>query len=234
MIEIDKQYGTKVTIEKENGIKVQKNVTLNNLRTALMENFQFATGWLPAGTRHYGKRNDIESIIIESPPTVREVQYSSRDGIESFVIPVPWTLWKFSLMPRDNKVLFRSANVWAMKRPITPGSENQHSMYTLPFSNVGGSGDICWGSGSETSKVIETITSINKVGRMIEVFWSAPFNSDLDGDKYVSFQSDTGIRINHCYGLLQHLNNKTTFPYEILTGERSLSNILDERGYYGY
>ena len=225
IIEIDKQYGTKITTIKDGGIRSSKTSTIEDVQRVLLENFSFATGWLPAGTRLYTRGNDVETILIESPPCIRGVSYRMPSGgTEQFTIPVPWTIWRFSLADKQGKKFLAESMVYAMKQPITPGRERDHQLFRFPFSNVGGG--ICWGGSSENHDIINSLDSVSKVGRMIEVFWSAPFNGDLDGGKYQPFQNDKGTTVTHCHGLLEHLNGKQSFPYDILNGERTLGSLM--------
>jgi hypothetical protein len=224
VIEIDKQYGTRISIEKDGGIKNTKNSTIEDIQRVLLENFSFVTGWLPAGTRFYKRGNDLETLLIESPPSIRGVEYRTGDRTLKFTIPVPWTLWKFSLADRQGKKYLSESSVSAMRQPIAPGRERDHQLYIFPFSNV--NGGICWGGGSENHAVIDSLDSVSKLGRLIEQFWSAPFNGDLDGNKYTPFENEKGVRITHCHGLLEHLNGKAAFPYDILRTERTLGSLI--------
>lgn len=220
IIEIDKQYGTSITTFKENGVLSKKHSTIENIQEVLLENFKFSTGFLPAGSRWYNRGDDMETVILESPPSIRRVSFSKRSNTEEYIIPVPWTLWSFSLKKSHGKAILSSSSVWAMKNPITPGKEKEHPLFTFPFSNV--SGSICWGGSRETRNIIESINHISKIGRMVEVFWSAPFNTDLDGGKYHPFQNENDETIDHCHGLLQYLNGKDKFPYDILKLDETL------------
>lgn len=224
IIEIDKQYGTSITIVKEGGITTKKYSDIESVQEVLLENFQFATGWIPSGTRYYKKGDNAETIIIESPPSVRGVGFATGNKIKEFTIPVPWTLWKFQLVNSHGNHRISGAQVWAMRNPITPGKEETHTLYRFPFSNV--SGGICWGGSDTNREIMDSIDSINKISRMIEVFWSAPFNSDLDGGKYTAFKNDNDVTITNCYSLLEYLDGKQVFPYNILCEEQKAGLII--------
>jgi hypothetical protein len=225
VIEIDKQYGTSITTFRESGTHSKKGSTIEDVQRILLENFQFATGWLPAGTRYYRRGNDLETVLIESPPIIRGVEYRGNAPTNSkFTIPLPWTLWKFSITDQQGKRRLAESMVYAMKTPIVPGREADHQLYRFPFSNV--SSGICWGGGSENSNAMNTLTNVSYLGRMIEQFWSAPFNGDLDGGKYTPFANDNGTTVSYCHGLLEHLDGKTSFPYDILIAERTLGSLI--------
>lgn len=224
IIEVDRQYGTSITILKENGVTLKKHSTIENIQEVLLENLELATGFLPAGTRWYSRGDDKETIILESPPSIRRVSFSRGAHRDEYTIPVPWTLWKFSLKNKHGKAILSSSCVWAMKNPITPGKEKKHELFIFPFSNV--SGSICWGGSRETQDIIKSIDHVSKIGRMVEVFWSAPFNTDLDGGKYTPFQNEKGETIDHCHGLLDHLDEKDKFPYEILKRDGNLQSEI--------
>jgi hypothetical protein len=224
VIEIDKKYGTSITIVKEGGVSSKKYSNIESVQEVLLENFQFATGWVPSGTRYYKRGDECETIFIESPPSVRRVAFQTGNGSKEFTIPVPWTLWRFTLTHSQGRHKVGNAAVWAMKNPITPGKEASHPLYKFPFSNV--SGGICWGGSSQNREIMDSIDQIGKIGRMIEVFWSAPFNSDLDGNKYTPFQNDNDVTISNCHGFFEYLDGKETFRYGVLVEETKAGSII--------
>jgi hypothetical protein len=73
---------------------------------------------------------------------------------------------------------------------------------------------------------MDSIDQIGKIGRMIEVFWSAPFNSDLDGNKYTPFQNDNDVTISNCHGFFEYLDGKETFRYGVLVEETKAGSII--------
>ena len=227
-IVFDRTYGTSITIEGKDGLTTKKYTSIDNVQEALLENFQFATGFLPAGTRHYVRKDTDEVVFIESPPSIRRVSYYTG-SVKEYTIPIPWTIWSFKVTRGQGNASLTNSMVWAMKGPITPGKEKDHELYVFPFSNVNTNG-ICWGGGRDTDNALKSIDDISKVGRMIEIFWSASFNRDLDGDKYSPFENDLGEKITHCHGLLEYLDGKKSFCYDKLKLYDSLQNIINKKG----
>lgn len=227
-IHINRESVATVSIVRADGTKTNKFTTLDAVREALTSDQAIRTELLPPGCRQYQRGNGAKTIIIESPPMIRTVQYADRDAgkTESFTIPIPWTLWKFNL--RETDCYMSTAYVWAMKTPLLPGKENTNALCDFPFSNVSPSEHrICWGGSEVTMNTMRSVKTLNDVPRLIELFWSCPFNGDYSQrHRYNVFNNEDNKEVALCKDLIKFLDKKPVFPYDILVPEISVSKVL--------
>lgn len=218
---------TGVVIDKiENGVKVTRNTTVENINQVLSIGESIETPLLPGmwGTQKYVKSGNMEIFVITIPGHVRDVSFdfgdsdSDDDDYESdeknYRIPVPATCWFIAVEKNSGQYRLRHTVGKAIKNPIL--RENDE-MFKLPFSNCNDT-YICWGS----SSLQPEFTTSKSIANVPETFFGNHFNNDLGDGKFTQIEwkrdgSDTTIRaflINHLFDYLdEQLRKDKTFVF---------------------
>ena len=216
-IKIESTYGDRKTV---------KHTTLESLKAAISQDYKLETPLLPGewGLQKYVRYGSWELFALSEPPRFTTVKYNLYDNDEEvededflhFNIPIPPLLWIFTTRTINNdRQLYYSA-VFALKSSIL--TEND-LLYRFPFSNV--SGTVCWGEND-----IQLSVNPKSIQSLPHIFFSSPFNSDLDGDKFRPFYDDKYINgyVDDTLSLFRYLHAKSEnekqeepeFPLSIL------------------
>jgi hypothetical protein len=152
-----------------------KAVSTRDFVRAVAGELVLDTGWLGPNVRRLQEKGGQTHVLIEDPPTVREVQYESR----RFTIPTPRCLFAFVL--RERNVTEARLVACGVGSPFAWIPTDRMMVQKFPFSNVFDDTRICWGHGQKLPKV-----TIAEVAGLVRLFWEIPFNHDLDGHGQVS------------------------------------------------
>lgn len=191
-------------VENINGMdsRESKIISLEDFGNLIQKFQSNDTDWLPG---QYGLQRMIETksqkiFAYITPPERKKVTYDDN----SYEIVTPILVWFVSV---SKEGYHRYSEVFALKSPLFTFKEE---VFLAPFSNIYPRGNICWGDNSLEFPTNKSIQSIS--GR----FFSAPFNGDLDEDKFISGDGYNGhnmFRVNHLMRHQDHLlnhDNKTT------------------------
>lgn len=221
IIEVDIN-GILLTEHHDAGNKVIKNISVADFRDRITKNTVYDTGLLPPGVRMYKRGSKTELLLLETPPSIKEVEYNDRYGEfnGAYKIPTPWTLWFFSLRREDNGVRrWHGGAVYAMKGPVL-NLETQ--LYMFPFSNT--NGWICWGDIQ-----LPSWRNLIGVGSLPTIFYNGEFNRDLDGSHFRPFMSEKeeDLEVHYTDELFFEIDGKDEFPVDILYEEFTLGEALE-------
>lgn len=127
----------------------------------------FDSGWMPPGTLRSGvNRAGLPWISLAIPPARRRLTILDNDlGLLRLEVPLPGCVFTGC---------GRNYWVWAVREAeVTP----QSVLYHAPFSNVGGSGSICFGANRPPEASATTILPA------FQLFLESPFNGHLANHK---------------------------------------------------
>lgn len=208
--------GVRVSLKDNREISVEKFLTMETFLDTLHKNTKMESGLLPQGIRLYNRQGTSEEVLLEHPPGIKKVYWKDEN---EYTIPVPATLWYIKLQNVDDgyKIL-QNSHVYALKGPVL--SLDTTYVYRFPFCNV--DGYICWGD-----QQLPDWRSLLGLQSIPDIFFSAPFNGDLDGEKYTPFESQFGGNISLTKSLLNELDGKEEFPLKILIGKQTLTSALN-------
>jgi hypothetical protein len=106
-------------------------------------------------------------------------------GLVEYKIPVPSMLWIMIVNCKDNRRSLHHTMAYAIRNPIL---SERDPMYVFPFSNVNHE-YCCWGENEVSISIPKSIQTIP------DQFMSGYFNSDLDGNKFQSFDWKKNDRV---------------------------------------
>lgn len=193
-------------------------------------------GW---GVQKYTRVNNREQYVIATPETRHSSSYDMRsetgeDGIKEYDMVAPASIWIIytEIDPRTDKRRYVHGNVYAIKQQVL---SLQERLYHYPFANTTPS-YICWGSGSDYPE----LNGSKSLMTIPDRFFSNPFNGDLDGGKFNSFQSKIASRnivVERTLHLLRHMDKEIKaadkkgevfrFPNDILRPDTSLQQAIE-------
>lgn len=195
--------------------KYNKTVTLEALVNSMITDQSINTPLLPFGTRKYGRKGQNHILYIEIPATKRRVNYLNGSGKVIFndIVPLPWGLMKLEFSETSNgKYRLGDTHIWALKRPLA--SEND-DLYFYPVPNIFGGCNICWGS-TFSGASATTFDSLSEVGRIIDMFFSSNYNTDIHPriNKHARYED-----------LLRDIQDKPTFDYDALVRVEKFNRV---------
>lgn len=170
-IEITKT-GARIESISINGSKNIKTVSVADLASVFAKNAVLDSGILPTsdGIVYYGHHSDKEIVVYTKPPMVRTLSFRT----EQFRVPVPRTYFFVSLSPNlqtgTKKIM---ATYMFAANGVLRNKTDQ--LRKFPFCNVYGAGNICWGGNT-----LSPISDLYGVEYYFDLFWSSPFNGDLE------------------------------------------------------
>ena len=158
IIEVDIN-GILLTEHHDGGNKVIKNISVADFRDRITKNTVYDTGLLPPGVRMYKRGSKTELLLLETPPSIKEVEYNDRYGEfnGTYKIPTPWTLWLFSLRREDNGVRRWHGGAVTQGACSQPRNTTIH-VFKLPT-------DGCWGD------IQLPQANLIGVGSLPTIFW---------------------------------------------------------------
>lgn len=200
------------------GSTVHKIVDLDDFALTLAKQVKVDTGLLPHGTRFYRKSGKVEYLVLEVPFHIRD--FFTKDD-HSYIVPMPPTLHilRLDLSEGDVRTLSKSM-CFSIKEPVT--SLNS-LLYTFPYGNVSGSGDVCWGGVR-----VPSFASLSQFQVVPELLFSSKFNGDLDFGTFQSFTTPAPESkiITRGSQLAVHLHKVPQFPRHILTQSLTLAQAI--------
>lgn len=100
--------------------------------------------------------------------------------LHNYKIVTPRLMWFVHVREKsDGTFAAIDTRLYATKGPLLTGKED---LYVAPFSNVFGSNNICWG------KNTVVLPSIKSIQGLSTLFFNAPFNIDLDSNRFLEFE----------------------------------------------
>lgn len=227
----------------KDGRKTLKNTNLENVQQVLTRNVRIETPFLPGqyGMHKYIKNNSRELYAFSTAPHIREVKFDFRGETgerenRPYIIPVPAFLWFVTVdhnAQRDTRKYIHGM-VYALKNPLL---SERDRLYRWPFANV--STYMCWG------RDIPPIGQPKSLQTIPDQFLSNPFNSDLDGGRFESFDDVVkGKTINRfrCMHLFEYLDRvhkealekgeESQFKYDCLRPEATFKDALQQNSNY--
>lgn len=165
---------------KTDGIHTEKNITYSDISRMFENRSTITSDYLPGeyGVQRFAFKGNRELYLYTEPPRRVETKYSVGGNLHKNQFIVPALAWFVILEKRGSGYRYQGAWVFAMKSSIFTGKEE---LYTAPFSNVYDNNGICWGNN------VVQLPSAKAIQGLSSLFFSAPFNSDLDHDKFDSF-----------------------------------------------
>lgn len=187
-----------------NGLESSENkiISLEDFGNLIQKFQSNDTDWLPGqfGLQRMEETKSQKMFAYITPPERKTVQYDDY----KYEIVTPILIWFVSV---SKEGYHRYSEVFALKSPLFTYKEE---LFKAPFSNVYPRGNICWGDNDLEFPTNKSIQSIS--GR----FFGAPFNGDLDEDRFRSGNGYNGhnmFRTNHLMKHQDHLllkDGKTT------------------------
>lgn len=195
-----------VDIQKSNGTRSSKPISLDDLSAIIQSHTSLRTPLLPGawGTKMYVKRGNDEFFLFTTAPTVRDVKFDSREGRREFKIPTPGLAFFVCVATRPGRQpsIVRSS-LFAIPHQILGTGD---SLYRAPFTNVYNTNNICWGG-----NLVREMGTVAAVASIESQFFTNAFNHDLDDGRFRSF---SGAR--NTFELFQWLDGKDEFPNDKL------------------
>lgn len=151
MAEIDIQIRDEATTfkYKQGSFVKNKKIKTSDLISAISNISGYRSPILPPNTRFIKIDKNITTVVLEIPPTIRQIQYMAKGKMifKDTPFPFPWEIFILKLMTRDSGAGYQliDAYTFALKNPILSSNDN---LYRFPTPNVYNSSDgrICWGS----------------------------------------------------------------------------------------
>lgn len=203
----------------EGGGTVYKNIALQSLIKALNKDQEFDTGFLMAygpgaiAVKRYIKSGSKEIILIEASPANRPISFNTgyNDAKEFQAIRYPGLLMSVILETVQNRTQIKETRIFATTGPILRESDK---LFKFPFGNVytENRGNICWGQVDRGR-----IDSVSKACSLMNMFLEAGMNYDLYHD----------YGFGNLSSFLISLENATTFPYEKLSFDLTVAQLLE-------
>src|SRR3989304_4306741 len=101
-IELDLSGGVCTITQVEDGKKVIKYCDSNELMGLIDRNYKLDLGLLPPGVRNYFRSGATETIILEVPSSIRELDIT-KGTTQKLVLPIPACLFVISKQVGINK-----------------------------------------------------------------------------------------------------------------------------------
>lgn len=204
-----------------------KVVSLQSLCGAFSSCAAINTGILPYGTRHYYKSDCKELIVMEFPESIRNVEFQEEEE-GTFVVPVPRLLMAVTLLNRsDGYSDICHTSMAALREPLAGFPS---SIYRFPFCNV--SDYVCWGD-QELPRF--RMNAYQGLDSLVNLFFSSPFNGDLDGnfdtsvfEDMLSDDEEFDDDEAYTYQLFEHLDGKDKFPNSLLVRMGDYARWIEE------
>jgi len=191
IIEITKS-GARIESVSLTGGKNVKTVAVADLASVFAKNTVLDTGLLPTldGVAYYGQHSDKELVVYTGAPRVRELTFHVRRGEErdrgqkTFQVPVPRTYLFMALQANretgTKKIV--GTNMYAASNVVR---NKTSQLLAFPFCNVYENRNICWGANT-----LSPIRELYGVQHYYDLFWSSPFNGDLERNIVPQFHYD--------------------------------------------
>jgi len=199
------EHGCLVEQEGQNGDVILKAVDATDLARAFAGDSILDTGWLGPRIHRFAQVGGVTRLLVEAPPTRRTIRYE-RATVEN--VPTPRMLFNFGL--RNGQL--QSARVVVCAEPVPPQMEwiptDTTPVARVPFPNVFHDTRVCWGRAAIPVLTIET------VGVLVNLFFAAPFNHDLETDGLPSLWR--GSAPPRGVDLLRRLAAEPRFPMDLL------------------
>lgn len=226
----------------KDGKRTIKPTSLQAVQELLSRGDRTETPLLPSqwGVQKYTRINNREQFVISVPETRHTSRYDMRGETgdreaKEFEIVAPPTLWLIytEVNPANESRRYVHGNAYALKQPILTLNDN---VFRFPFSNVS-EGFVCWGNGDDYP-VLSQAKSIQSIP---DRFFANPFNSDLDGNKFSSFNSKINGRsliVERTFHLLRHMDERIkeadkagetfSFDKDILIRTHSVQDVIEQ------
>lgn len=164
----------------ENNMRTEKNIAYSDISRLFENRGNTTSDYLPGeyGVQRYATSRDKELYLYTEPPRVVETKYSIGGHMHKNQFVCPALAWFVMLRKRGNTYEYLEGHVFAMKGSILTGKE---TLYRAPFSNVYNDHRICWGNN------VVLMPSIKAIQGLSTLFFNAPFNNDLDSERFRSF-----------------------------------------------
>lgn len=202
----------RVSYEDENGILVEKNVTMDTYLSIIQDaTYSNAASMVRIGRLPNGymdgfisadSRNTF-SVIVQVPAEKRALSF----GHKHWYIPFPGLVFLFSVLNGNVQKKCCFAHI---EQNVTMDT----LLYRYPFGNVSITGDICMGSIKTP-----TIANIYDVEGIIDDFFCSETNND-----YYSTKNRTGMKQEE---LLKRLSQMEQFPEQWLEKNSDKSTVKD-------
>jgi hypothetical protein len=158
------------------------------------------TGWMPAGVARMGHSSSGPWFVYSAPAQKVDVILGSGDA--PVRVPIPRT------------ILIGIGMTYYLYAQTKSHLEAWNNVFLAPFPNVYPDGRICWGRNMPPEAQAE------KARNVWELFFEAPFNGDLAGQKCRSYPNDVRE-------LLRIWKGKNKFPNdELITTRETLDYRL--------
>lgn len=204
---------TSIEVETiKDGVRSIKPTSLQALQEVLSRGDRIETPLLPSqwGVQKYTRINNREQFVISVPERRYTSSYDMRGETgdreaKPFEMVAPPTLWLIytEINPADDSRRYVHGNAYALKQPILTLND---AVFRFPFSNVS-EGFVCWGDGSD----YPMLSQAKSIQSIPDRFFANPFNSDLDNQKFSSFQSKINGRsliVERTFHLLRHMDER--------------------------
>ncbi|MCR5837056.1 MAG: prokaryotic E2 ligase family D protein [Lachnospiraceae bacterium] len=163
------------------------------------------------------ENDNVEVTVYKEACILPVVMY---DG-SAYLVPYPKLIFNISINLEDR--VMNSCKCFAIKDSADPYDLDEE-LYLFPYSNVGGNGDVCFGSNA-TNDLQGSIREI--VGYLLDLFYSAPYN----GDYYN--MSRTGYLIGSLPELFKKLNGHESFDDKMLVStNKQIGEVFDIKNLY--
>lgn len=189
--------------------KVVKKLSINTILKIFKNNQKFDSGILGPNIYRIIKTNKLTFVSVFITEQIRNIIYETGDceyndeGMENFNILIPNTLFILKFNTSKNQLI--EEYVYAVKEKQLTHNSN---LYFLPFGNVYRDGKICSGDASTFINITPSTSN-----RIINAFYSSPFNYDLDGDQ-------------SSYDYMKSLSKIKRFSYNALKKIDTYENII--------
>lgn len=194
-----------------NGQRSIKNTNLQSIQQVLTKGERIESPLLPYGwgVQKYTKVNNREQYVIATPPLRHRAAYDMRretgGGVEHFEIIAPAAVWIIHVEhnPATDARRYLHGVAYAIKQQVLSLNDR---LYRFPFSNSSES-YLCWG----TERDYPVLGGSKSIQTIPDRFFQNPFNSDLDGNKFIPFQDEVNGRTitrERTIHLLQHMDKE--------------------------
>lgn len=201
-----KNGSASVDIQKANGARSSKNISLDDLSAIIQSQTSLRTPLLPGawGTKMYVKRGSQEFFLFTTPPSIRDVKFAGREGMEEYKIPTPGLAF-FACVDTNSRGRAKIArtSIFALRHQILGTGD---TLFRAPYTNVYDRNTICW-----SGNLVRDIPNVAAVASIESQFFAASFNHDLDGGRFRRFDDVERVR-----DFFRWLNNKPEFPVDKL------------------
>ena len=203
--------GVTVQHDGPNGDVVVKAVDPQELARAFAGEVVMDTGWMAPRVHRMAQIGGVTRILVESPPAKRPIKFDDERGrrtVQEFKdVACPRVLFNFGI--RQGQL--ESSRAVAVYELVPPGMDFIPSDHTqlakFPFPNVYGDTRICWG------QVVLPTFDLQTIGGLVNLFWFAAFNHDLDQNLPTEWKgrpTPRGVQ------LFKALQQEAAYPMELL------------------